>query len=407
MRIDSPRMRQSWEAMAEIGATEAGGVTRLALSDADAAARDLFVSWCRDAGLEIRVDDLGTIYAWRGGSDPNALPVALGSHLDTVIRGGRFDGALGVLAGLEVMRALNDAAVETRHPIVLIDFTNEEGARFEPAMVASGVLAGAFEADQVRAIRDREGIGFGSELRRIGYWGEENSRLRSAAAYLELHIEQGPILESLGIPVGLVTGIQGIERVNVSFVGEAAHAGPTPMNERHDALAAASRLVLGARDIAVASNGAATVGRMEIDPDVINVIPGQTKLGLDLRHQDVHTLDRMSGSARELSTAIAADESVDVTFEPFWRSNPVVFDPGLLGVLSDVASRLDVKVHRIASGAGHDAKYMAELAPTAMIFVRTIGGRSHYEQELAHWEDCEAGANVLLNAIFCIATDAS
>lgn len=404
MPIDGTRMRAAWDELARIGATEGGGVTRLALSDQDRRARDVFAEWCTAANLAVRIDDVGNIYGWRRGTDDTLSPVVMGSHLDTVVRGGRFDGALGVLAALEVVRSLNEYGVTTRHPIVVIDFTNEEGARFEPAMVASGLLAGAFPIEDVYGIQDRNGECFGDELERIGYRGSSENRLRRARAYLELHIEQGPVLERVGVPVGVVTGIQGIERVDVTFHGEANHAGSTPIDARQDALVAAARFITAARDLAKARPGAlTTAGRLQVEPDVINVIPERVVLGLDVRHIDVAGLDDLIGALGRAAEESGKRERVRVDFHPFWRSPPTAFSDELIDTVERAATGLGVPAHRMISGPGHDAKYMADIAPAVMIFVRTRHGRSHCEDEWAEWEDCELATSVLLRAVLEIA----
>ena len=382
--------------MARIGATQAGGVTRLTLTDEDRQARDLLRHWCDEDGREVRVDDLGNMYCGRVAEDA----VLCGSHLDSVARGGRFDGVLGVLAGLEVLRAIEEAGAQVAHPVALVNFTNEEGARFEPAMMSSGVLAGAQDFDGVYATRDRDGLSFGEELERIGYRGSRDSRLRRFRAYFELHIEQGPVLEAAEIPVGAVIGIQGIQWCEVAFSGQQSHAGATPMEMRRDPLAAAARFASGVRDLARRSpDTAATIGRLRLLPDVINVIPGRVELGLDLRCPESERLDELLAGARSLAGRLAGEEKVEVEFKPFWRSEPTVFDRALVESVETSAKALGVTTMRLLSGPGHDAKYMADMGPAAMVFVRTVRGRSHCEDEDARWEDCEAAAAVLLRAV--------
>jgi beta-ureidopropionase / N-carbamoyl-L-amino-acid hydrolase len=382
--------------MARIGATEAGGVTRLTLSDEDRMARDLLKRWCEEDGRPVTVDDLGNMYCGTLADDA----VLCGSHLDSVARGGRFDGVLGVLAGLEVLRAAEDAGVRTTRPLALLNFTNEEGARFEPAMMSSGVLAGAQDFDRVYATRDRDGLLFGEELERIGYRGDRANRLRKFHAYFELHIEQGPVLEAAGIPVGVVTGIQGIQWAEVAFGGQQSHAGATPMDMRRDPLAAAARFSSGVFELArKSSDTAATIGRLRLIPDVINVIPGRVELGLDLRCPDSARLDELLAAARSLAERAAREHDVELEFEPFWRSEPTLFDAGLVDGVERSARAQGVRTMRLISGPGHDAKYMADMGPAAMVFVRTVRGRSHCEDEDARWEDCEAAVDVLLRAV--------
>jgi len=382
--------------MARIGATPAGGVTRLALSDEDRAARDLRRRWCEEDGRPVAVDDLGNMYCGRPGPEP----VVIGSHLDSVARGGRFDGTLGVLAGLEVLRAVAGAGVATARPLLVVNFTNEEGARFEPAMMASGVLAGAQDFERVNATADRDGLVFGQELERIGYRGSPSNRLGQFHAYFELHIEQGPVLEAAGLRVGVVTGIQGIQWCEVAFAGQQSHAGATPMDMRRDPMAAAARFADGIRDLARTGSGtAATVGRLRLVPDVINVVPGEARLGLDLRCPEPAGLDSLLEAAQALAERVAAEEKVEVRFEPFWRSEPTSFDPELVASVERKAGKLGFPAMRLVSGPGHDSKYMADLGRAAMIFVRTLRGRSHCEDEEARWEDCVAAADVLLGCV--------
>ena len=389
-------MRAAFDALAAIGATPAGGVTRLALGDEDRRARDLLVEWCRAAGWEVRWDDLGTISAWRPGTGRDRKPVVVGSHLDSVERGGRFDGALGVVAALEVLRTLDDLDVKTACPVVLVDFTNEEGARFEPPMACSGVLAGRFDAGTVRATKDRHGRVFEAELARIGYLGEASSRLPVQAASFELHIEQGPVLEEAGIPVGIVTGIQGITWSDVVFTGDSSHAGATPMVARRDALVEAGRFLAGLPALAARHGGLATAGRIEAEPGIVNVIPGRVRIGLDLRHPSEEGLRVLLEGARASAPGAG--------FETFWTSPPTVFDAALMASLEAAAAALGVPTQRLVSGPGHDSKYLAERGPAAMVFVRTERGRSHCEDESARWEDCVMATNVLLQAVIEAAT---
>jgi N-carbamoyl-L-amino-acid hydrolase len=390
-------MRRTWEAMAAIGATAAGGVTRLALSDEDRKARDLLRSWCEEDRRPVAVDDLGNMYCGRQDAGP---PVVCGSHLDSVARGGKFDGVLGVLAGLEVLRTIEGSDMRPRRPLLLVNFTNEEGARFEPAMMASGVLAGAQDEEHVYATADRDGLRFGQELERIGYRGSREHRMRPFHAYFELHIEQGPVLEAADRPVGVVTGIQGIQWCQLTFSGQQSHAGATPMAMRRDPLAAAARFAAGVRDLARRRpDTAATIGRLRLDPDIVNVIPGRVELSLDLRCPERACLDELLEAARSLAAAKAAEENVKLDFEPFWRSEPTTFDTDLVNSVERHAAALGIPTIRLVSGPGHDAKYMADLGPAAMIFVRTVRGRSHCEDEEARWEDCVAAANVLLHCV--------
>lgn len=404
IQIDSERLNASLQELATIGATAGGGVTRLALSDEDKAARDLLRSWIVDAGLDVQIDDLGNMSAVRAGTD-DLPPLYMGSHIDTVVRGGKYDGALGVLGALEVMRTLNDYRVQTRLPVGLIDWTNEEGVRFEPAMLASGVVRGAFTRDHAYGTRDRQGRSFGDELERIGYKGDEVNRPLPASAYLELHIEQGPVLDTIGKPVGVVGGIVGIIWHEVTVVGASDHAGPSPMPLRKDALMAAStmvaqieRLALDRDDVAVA-----TVGRFRVEPDTINTIPGKAVFSVDFRHPDAKAIEALSGRLSELGETVARNRGVEITVDRFWTSEPTPFDPAVVEAIRTACQKLGLDAGELWSGAGHDAKYMADLVPSGMIFVRSQAGVSHAEIEYSTPDDIAAGANVLLQSVLQLA----
>jgi N-carbamoyl-L-amino-acid hydrolase len=400
MAVDGERMRATWEAMAAIGATPAGGITRLALSDVDKLGRDAFVGWCREAGLDVRVDDIGNIAGWRAGDDPKALPVVCGSHLDSVARGGNYDGVLGVLAGLEVARTLDDRGVRTRRPFVVMSFTNEEGVRFQPPMMCSGMLAGAFTREAIDDVQDSAGQRFGDELDRIGYRGERRNRLDRLHAYFELHIEQGPVLEANDLAVGVVTMIQGLRRARVRFTGSNNHAGTTPMDARRDAFMATAAFALEARSmVRDFPPGMLTIGRVVLDPGLPTVIPEFAECSLDIRHPNDGALATMLARAETIANDVACREKCSVDFAPFWHSPPTPFAPELIECIAAAAQRQAVPTMRLYSGAGHDAKYMADLAPTAMIFVRTRAGRSHCEDEYARWEDCVVATSMLYDVV--------
>ena len=403
MRINAPRLHASLAALAEIGATPGGGVTRLALSDEDRAGRDRLRSWLEEADLAVRVDDFGTMTGRRPGREEGPA-VLLASHLDSVRQGGRYDGPLGVLAGLEVVRTLNDGGVETRRPIEVVNWTNEEGVRFEPAMTASGAVAGRFERGYVYDRTDRDGRRFEDELRRIGYLGEEANRPGPAAAYLELHIEQGPVLEDAGVAVGVVEGIVGITWSEVTVSGHADHAGPSPMPLRHDALAAAARLISGVELFARENAGAVgTVGRIETEPNTINTIPGKAVFSVDFRHRDARTLNKLVARLEAMAAIEAERRGVGIAVGRFWTSEPTGFAPEVVSAIQAAADELGIPTRRLWSGAGHDAKYAQEICPAGMIFVRSANGLSHAEAEFSSPEDIEAGANVLLQAALRLA----
>ena len=400
MQIDLDRMQRRLAALTtpELGGTPAGGMSRLALSDTDRAARDLLIAWLRELGLATRFDDFGNIYGRRAGREPDLAPVLVGSHLDTVPGGGRFDGILGVVAALEVVSALNDAGVATRRPIEVVDWTNEEGARFTPAMLASGGALGVFERDWVYARADRQGRTFGDELARIGYLGEEAARVGKIATSFELHIEQGPVLEAGGESVGIVEGVVGIRWCRVTVRGQSAHAGPTPMALRRDALVAASRMVVAARDHARAQGGHnATVGSLIPDPGVVNVIPPVVTFSLDLRSQDGSLLDRLTGQdLPALFGAIAAEERVECTLAVEWAVPPTPFDAATRDRAEAICRERGYSARRLWAGAGHDSQYIARVAPAMMLFTPTTGGLSHCETEDAPWADIAKATDVLL-----------
>ncbi|HEV2283462.1 MAG TPA: Zn-dependent hydrolase [bacterium] len=402
--IDADRLWSSLMAMAEIGKTPGGGVRRLALSDEDRAARDRLAGWLTEAGLAVRVDDLGNMYGRRAGADSRAAPVVFGSHLDTVPTGGRFDGVLGVMGALEVVRALDDAGIRTRAPLDVVNWTNEEGARFAPAMLASGVVSGRFTREEAYAARDAGGRTFGDELARIGYAGEPANRLRDCAAYLELHVEQGPVLERAHSQVGVVDGIEGISWSRIDVTGRAAHAGPTPMPDRHDALVAAARLVLLLRDGAGRLAGVrTTVGRLDVSPNTINVVPGRVEMTLDVRSPRDNGLDAALAAADRACARVAELDRVEVRREEFWRSPVTPFSSKVITAVAGAAKARGFSATRLWAGAGHDAKYMADRYPAGMIFVPSQDGLSHNEAEWTPPEDCARGAAVLLDAVLALA----
>ena len=398
--VNGDRLWQSLMEMAKIGATEKGGNCRLALTDLDKQGRDLFVEWCREAGLQITVDAMGSIFARRAGRDPQLAPVVLGSHLDTQPTGGRFDGVFGVLAGLEVVRSLNDLDIETEHPIEVAVWTNEEGSRFAPAMVASGVFAGVFALDYAHARQDREGKSLGAELQRIGYAGDQVPGEHPVAAYFEAHIEQGPILEEEGIEIGVVTGAQGQSWYDLIFEGQESHAGPTPMARRRDALLGAARCIELVNRIGhdFAPHACATVGTIENHPNSRNVVPGRCSLTIDLRHPDDGLRAEMDDVLRNGIAKIAQAGGLTYALERISEFQAVPFDEGCVADVRVSAEKLGYSTREIVSGAGHDACYLAKVAPSAMIFIPCIDGISHNEIEDAKPEWITAGANVLFHA---------
>ncbi|MCX7139579.1 MAG: Zn-dependent hydrolase, partial [Proteobacteria bacterium] len=386
--------------MAKIGATPKGGVKRLTLTDLDRQGRDLFVSWCKAAGLAVTVDGLGNIFARRAGRTAARAPVVSGSHLDTQPSGGRFDGCYGVMAALEVARTLNDHGVETDAPFEVAVWTNEEGTRFLPVMGASGAFAGVHTVGEIRAARDADGISFGDALDSIGYAGPAPVGGRKLGAYFEAHIEQGPILENTGKTVGVVTGALGQRWFDVTVTGMDSHAGPTPMNLRRDALLGASYLIQEVNRLAKANeHSRGTVGMIMNRPNSRNVVPGETVFSVDLRDTDITGLDRMELGLREAAARVAKEQGLEIGIVQTVFFAPCHFEQSCVSAVRAGAERLGYGHMDIVSGAGHDAVYIARVAPTAMIFVPCEGGISHNEIENATPGDLAAGCNVLLQAV--------
>ncbi|MGA0612772.1 Zn-dependent hydrolase [Caldimonas sp. KR1-144] len=403
-QIDAQRLWQSLMDLARIGATPKGGVRRIALTDEDRAGRDLVARWFRDAGMDVRVDEVGNVFARRAGTDPAARAVATGSHIDTQPSGGKFDGNFGVLAGLEVVRTLNDHGIRTRAPIEVAFWTNEEGTRFTPVMMGSGAFAGVFDAERIRAERDLAGLTVGAELERIGYRGAQRCGEVPGgmfAAYFEAHIEQGPVLEARGLPIGVVRGALGQQWYDVTVTGMDAHAGPTPMELRRDAMLGCARMVEAVNRIALAEapDGRGTVGFVQVLPNSRNVVPGEVRFSVDLRHPAQAGLDRMDAAMRGEFAALAAALGLQLAIEPVVKFDPCAFDGDCVDAVRRAAESLGLACMDIVSGAGHDAVYVARVAPTGMIFVPCKDGISHNEIEDALPEHIAAGANVLLRAM--------
>lgn len=385
--------------LARIGATEKGGVRRLTLTEADRRGRDQFVKWCREARLDIEVDGIGNIFARRAGTETGLAPVAIGSHLDSQPSGGKFDGAYGVMAGLEIVRALNDAGVRTRAPVEVVSWTNEEGSRFVPTLMGSGVYAGVFPLNEALASRDIDGVSVREALEGIGYAG--NAQPHPLAAYFEAHIEQGPVLEETKTTIGVVLGALGQRWYDVSILGQDAHAGPTPMQTRRDALVAASRLVLDVNRIATRFPDYArgTVGFMQVRPNSRNVVPGEVRMTVDLRSARDATLSAMAAELDRSAAAIGQETGTRIALKEVVYFPPSEFARQLVDSVREGSRALGYTHRDIVSGAAHDAVYMARIAPTAMVFVPCEGGISHNEVENARAEDLAAGCNVLLHAV--------
>ncbi|MBT2654678.1 Zn-dependent hydrolase [Bacillus sp. ISL-18] len=397
--ISAERLQSTLEQFANFGRTENNGVTRLALSEEDRLARDYFISCCKKLGMMVEIDDMGNIYATLAGIE-NMPPLVIGSHLDSVKKGGRFDGVLGVVAGLEVARALVENNVKPRIPLVIADITNEEGARFEPSMMSSGVLSGKFDKAAMLQKKDVDGITFKDALQSIGYVGKEESRLKKAAAFLELHIEQGPILERESLSIGVVECVLGMVCYEITVTGESDHAGTTPMDMRKDALFAANNLITEARQKlrALDKDLVFTIGRMNVLPNIHTVIPNKVVFSLEARHKDPAVIKRVEEIIVGL-TQSSGNEGCDIRTEKLWDRSTVLFDNDLCDLLENAAKSLNYSYKRMDSGAGHDAQFLASYIPTAMIFVPSINGKSHCEEELTTWEDCAKGVNVLLETV--------
>jgi len=401
LRVNGQRLREGLERMAKIGATPGGGVHRLALTDEDREARDLFVGWLNDIELDITIDEMGNIFGRRPGRNNSLPPVMSGSHMDSQPSGGRFDGILGVMGTLEVLRTLHENQVVTEHPIVIVDWTNEEGSRFAPAMMASGVWVGSLERDWVYNRADVNGNRFEDELIRIGYKGQAPCKKRPVHCYYEYHIEQGPILERERRIIGVPKGIVCLHWYDVYLEGEANQVGPTPMEGRHDALCTAAEMILKVNELPERMDGnlVATVGEIQNYPNSRNIIPDKVHFTVDIRSWDDDHAVRAWEVLREDLEEIAARRGCPINAKETWRVQHSPFDEKLVHRILNIADHLGYPNLSMVSGAGHDASYMNQICPTAMIFVPSIGGRSHVEVENTRWEDCEAGANTLLHAI--------
>ena len=387
--------------MAKIGPGVAGGNNRQTLTDADAEGRALFAKWCADAGLTMGVDAMGTMFMRREGEDPDALPVYVGSHLDTQPTGGKYDGVLGVLGGLEIVRSLNDLGIRTRHPIVVTNWTNEEGTRFAPAMMASGVFAGVLGQDEIYAKTDAKGLRFGDELERIGWKGDEAVGARKMHAFFELHIEQGPILEAEGRDIGVVTHGQGLWWLQVTVTGKDSHTGSTPMAMRRNAGLGMARITELVHTIAMDAqpDAVGAIGHCDVFPNSRNVIPGRVVFTVDFRSPDLAKLDGMKARLEAEAPAIAEALGLGIEIEVAGHFDPVTFDAGCVSAVRDAAERLGYSHMDLVSGAGHDACWVNRVAPTAMVMCPCVDGLSHNEAEEISPEWAEKGANVLFHAV--------
>jgi N-carbamoyl-L-amino-acid hydrolase len=401
LKVDGARLWQSLMEMAQIGPGIAGGNNRQTLTDADSEGRHLFRRWCEAAGCTMGLDTMGNMFATRPGTDPDAAPVYMGSHLDTQPTGGKYDGVLGVLGALEVIRTLNDLGIRTRRPIVAANWTNEEGTRFAPAMLASGVFAGIHSQDFAYARRDAEGKSFGEELARIGWVGDEVPGARKIHAMFELHIEQGPILEAEGRDIGVVTHGQGLWWLEIRLTGRDAHTGSTPMHMRVNAGLGMARIIERVHQIAMSHqpNAVGAVGQANVWPNSRNVIPGRAVFTVDIRSPEQAKLDAMRAEIERAAHAVARELGLGCEIEATGHFDPVTFDPALVGSVRRAAERLGYSHMDIISGAGHDACWINRLAPTVMIFCPCVGGLSHNEAEEITPDWARAGTDVLLHAV--------
>lgn len=401
LQINSDRLWSMLMETAKIGGTEDGGIRRLTLTQEDAEMRNWFKTQAEAAGMRVSHDVFGNMFARREGRNPDLLPIAMGSHLDTQPTGGKFDGVLGVLAGLEVIQSLNEAGLVTEAPVMVVNWTNEEGSRFAPAMLGSGGHAQVYSPEAIDARSDSDGITFGAALDAIGWRGDVPAGDTKLGAMFELHIEQGPILEAEGKSIGIVTGVQGLRWYEARFTGRAAHTGSTPMSLRSNALLPAAQLIEAVDRIghAHAPDAVATVGFVEVSPNSNNVIPGEVRLTIDMRHPSDDVLSAMDHDLQTAFNAVLQDRPVTGQLLPISNVAAVAFDPACIDAVRQAATKLDLSARDIVSGAGHDAVHVAKLAPTTMIFVPSKDGLSHNAAEYTSQEQCAIGAQILLDAV--------
>ncbi len=400
LTINPQRLWDSLMETAKFGGTPKGGIKRLTVSDEDKRVRDWFKAECEKLGCTVEIDEVGNMFATRPGKRKDVLPIAMGSHLDTQPTGGKFDGVLGVLGALEAMRTLADMGYESNAPLMIVNWTNEEGSRFAPAMLCSGVYAGVFTSEYAYSREDRQGIKLGDELVRIGYKGKHKAGAIKFSSMFELHIEQGPILEAESKMIGVVTGVQGMRWYEVTVRGQESHTGATPMGLRKNALLGAARMIEEIHQIGMAHlPGVASVGLIENRPNSRNVVPGEVFFTVDLRHPDERELDKMEKAYQDVLPKIAGELRLELEEKRIWNSPAVKFAPELIACVRQGAQQAGFSTREMASGAGHDAAYIARVAPTTMIFVPCLGGISHNEAESTTLEECGAGSQVLLNAV--------
>lgn len=399
-KCNQVRLQQTIDYFSRFGATENGGVTRLSLSEEDLAARQYFKECCQALGMDVKVDDMANMYAVLPGKH-DIPPIVIGSHLDSVVKGGRFDGVLGILTALEAVRTIVDNEIELDAPLMIVNFTNEEGARFEPAMMSSGVITGKFEKETMMQSTDREGVTFAEALSKSGYEGDAENRLNEAYAYLELHIEQGPVLEAEGIELGVVEGVMGMVCYEVRIKGESNHAGTTPMTMRRDPMLLAAKLIsyLDKELRGVDETLVYTFGRMNAAPNIPTVIPNEVIFTIDSRHKDPRVMERVENILLGLPKE---EGGCAVQTIKLWGRDTVHFSPDICDEVEAACQRFGYSSRRIYSGAGHDAQFIASIVPSVMIFVPSIGGKSHCEEEETSYEQCARGADVLLESILIL-----
>lgn len=401
-KCNSRRLRELIEQFSQFGATENGGVTRLSLSDEDVLARNYFCECCEALGMDIHVDDMGNIYATLAGKK-DVPPIVMGSHLDSVEKGGRFDGVLGILTAIEAIRTIKENEIEVDIPLMIVNFTNEEGARFDPAMMSSGVITSKFDKEKMLQSTDKNGVRFHEALQASGYEGEQANRLKEALAYIELHIEQGPVLEAKQREIGVVEGVLGMVCYEITITGQSNHAGTTPMSMRKDPMIVASTIItelheqLGKIDEQLVF----TFGRLNVSPNIHTVIPNQVTFTIDSRHQDPEVMEQVEDILLALPETAGGCNIHPVKL---WGRETVYFDTAICNDVEKACQSFGYTVHRMFSGAGHDAQYMASMVPSAMIFVPSIQGKSHCEEEKTTFEDCAKGADILLETVLTLQT---
>ncbi len=401
-KCNSRRLQELIEQFSQFGATENGGVTRLSLSDEDVLARNYFCECCEALGMDIHVDDMGNIYATLAGKK-DVPPIVMGSHLDSVEKGGRFDGVLGILTAIEAIRTIKENEIEVDIPLMIVNFTNEEGARFDPAMMSSGVITSKFAKEKMLQSTDKNGVRFHEALQASGYEGEQANRLKEALAYIELHIEQGPVLEAKQREIGVVEGVLGMVCYEITITGQSNHAGTTPMSMRKDPMIVASTLItelheqLGKIDEQLVF----TFGRLNVSPNIHTVIPNQVTFTIDSRHQNPEVMEQVEDILHALPETAGGCNIHPVKL---WGRETVYFDTAICNEVERACQSFGYTAHRMFSGAGHDAQYMASMVPSAMIFVPSIQGKSHCEEEKTTFEDCAKGADILLETVLTLQT---